>query len=166
MPRSVISRISPRRRIAVLASACALAAVAALALTGAASAGAATSTVPGPTPSCSDATLQGTYNFASDGWSVSGGTATPFALAGTERLDGAGTAAGTVTISQDGVITPATPNTAVYHVNANCTGTAAFTNSGVTTHFDVYAAPSGDSFEFVGTDAGSVTSATETRVAK
>jgi len=62
MSRSVFHRIRPRRRITVLAAACAaLAATGALVLTGTASAapGAAT----GPTPSCSNATLNGTYTF-------------------------------------------------------------------------------------------------------
>lgn len=115
---------------------------------------------------CSNATLSGTYTFASDGWTVSGGGAVPFALAGVETYDGAGNVSGVVTVSLNGVILPATPNTGTYHVNPDCTGTAAYTNSGVTTHFDIYVAPSGDNFQFVGTDAGEVTAATEIRVSK
>ena len=117
-------------------------------------------------PLCGNATLKGTYTFASDGWTVSGGSTTPFALAGVETYDGAGSATGVVTSSLNGVITPGTPNTATYHINPDCSGTAAFTNSGITTHFDLYVAPDGDFFQFVGTDAGAVTSSTETRVFK
>jgi hypothetical protein len=119
-----------------------------------------------PDAKCSNATLNGTYTFASDGWTVAGGSTTPFALAGVETYDGAGRATGVVTVSLNGVVTPATPNTAVYNVNSDCTGTAAYTNSGVTTHFDIYVAPNGDFFQFVGVDPGTVTSATETRVSK
>lgn len=166
MSRAVISRIGARRRIAVLASACALATAGVLALIGTASAGTSTSAASGTTPLCSNATLHGTYTFAEDGWSVSGSTTTRFAFAGVERYDGAGAVAGTVTGSQNGVITPATPNSGVYHINANCTGTAAFTNSGTTIHFDVYPAPSGASFTFAETDTGTVSAGTETQVSR
>ncbi|HEU5474956.1 MAG TPA: hypothetical protein VFV67_30300 [Actinophytocola sp.] len=117
-------------------------------------------------PSCSNATLKGTYTFASGGWTVAGGSTTPFALAGVEHYDGAGNIAGVVTTSINGVIIPGTPNTGTYQINADCTGTAAFTNSGVTTHFDIYVSPDGDEFQFVGTDPGAVTSATEIRVSR
>jgi hypothetical protein len=144
-------------RRALFATVCALGATGSVALVGSA-------TAAHSAPPCSNATLDGTYTFASDGWTVSNGTATPFALAGVETYDGAGSATGTVTVSLNGVVTPATPNTATYSIAANCIGTAAFTNSGVTTHFDLYVDPSGDSFKFVGTDQGQVTSSTETRV--
>jgi hypothetical protein len=117
-------------------------------------------------PSCSDATLKGTYTFALDGWDVSGSGTTPFALAGVETYDGAGNAVGAVTISLNGVITPRTANTGVYHINPDCTGTAAYTNSGVTTHFDIYLSPRGDNFKLAGTDAGQVTAGVESRVSK
>lgn len=151
------SPTKPRvRSLLMLALLAASAVVAAPALTASAA----------PQGKCSNATLKGTYTFASNGWTVSGGSATPFALAGVETYDGAGTATGVVTISINGVIAPATPNTATYNVNPDCTGTAAYTNSGVTTHFDIYLSPKGDSFQFVGTDPGEVTSATEIRVSK
>lgn len=116
------------------------------------------------TPTCSNSTLSGTYTFASDGWIVSGGGTTPFALAGTETYDGAGNIAGVVTASLNGSVTSAAANTGTYSINSNCTGTAAFTNSGVTTHFDIYVHPMGRFFQFVETDTGQVTSATETRI--
>lgn len=80
--------------------------------------------------------------------------------------DGAGNASGVVTVSLNGVVLPATPNTATCHVDPDCTATAAYTISGVTAHFDIYVAPSGDNFQFVGTDHGEVTTATEIRFSK
>jgi hypothetical protein len=137
-----------------LLGACALAVIATPALA---------SSAPTSGHGCGNATLQGTYTFASNGWTVSGGTATPFALAGVETYDGAGHTAGVVTTSLNGVVTTAAPNTGTYSIGADCTGRAAYTNSGVTTHFDIYLSPTGDSFQFVGTDPGSVTSSTEAR---
>jgi hypothetical protein len=156
--------LSTKARVSVLGAA-ALAGAGAIAAIATLPTAAAAAT-PTLTPTCSNATLKGTYTFASDGWTVSGTGTTPFALAGTETYSGAGTAAGVVTISLNGVITPGTPNTATYHINSDCTGTGAFTNSGVTTHFDLYLSPNGDYFRFVGTDPGSVTASTENRVSR
>ncbi|WP_051766987.1 hypothetical protein [Saccharothrix syringae] len=119
-----------------------------------------------PAPSCSNATLRGTYTFSEDGWTVSGTGTTPFAFAGVQTYNGNGTGAGIVSSSFNGVITPATANTATYQVDADCTGTVAYTNSGVTSHFDIYLDPKGDSFTFIETDPGSVSAGVETRVSK
>jgi hypothetical protein len=115
--------------------------------------------------SCSDATLSGTYTFAGDGWSISHGKKiAPFALAGIETYDGAGHLAGTVTVSQNGVAVPGRANTGTYHVNPDCTGTAIYINSGVATHYDIYLAPAGDSFQLVELDPGTSFALTEIRV--
>lgn len=139
-------------------------AIAALAIAGTLAVVATPATTASAAPSCSNATLRGTYTFALDGWDVSGTGTTPFALAGVETYDGAGNVAGFVTISLNGVITPRTANTGVYHIDPDCTGTAAYTNSGVTTHFDIYLSPKGDNFQLVATDPGQVSSGTEIRV--
>jgi hypothetical protein len=96
--------------------------------------------------SCSLATLHGTYLFAGDGWSVSGGSATATAVVGSERYDGTGHVQGIVTSSTNGAITRGTRYTATYTVVANCPGPETVTISGTAIHFDLYIAPSGTSF--------------------
>ena len=103
MSRSVTPRIRLRRRITVLASAgVALAAAGAVALTGTASAapGAAT----GAKPSCSNATLNGTYTFGYISWSISNGKSTPASEAGFDTFTGNGTGAGVITALYNGVL--------------------------------------------------------------
>jgi hypothetical protein len=124
------------------------------------------SPAPSGVPQCGNATLKGTYTFAEDGWTVSGTGTVPFALAGVQTYDGAGGATGVVTTSVNGVITPATPNTATYHINRDCTGTVGYHDAAGMLHFDLYLAPSGDSFHFVQTDSGAVSSGVETRVSR
>jgi hypothetical protein len=100
--------------------------------------------------------------FEGNGASVSGTTTTPTAFAGSEHFTGAGAVAGSSTFSSGGTIFPRSPFTGTYTLNANCTGTLTI---GTSLHFDLYAAPSGDRFTYVQTDPGSVSAATETRVA-
>jgi hypothetical protein len=103
MSRSLISRIRPRRRITVLASACvALAAAGALLLVGTASA--APSAAAGTTPSCSNATLNGTYTFGYISWSISNGQSTPASEAGFDTFNGRGTGVGVITAAYNGVL--------------------------------------------------------------
>jgi hypothetical protein len=164
MSRSVISRIRPRRRITVLASAgAALATAGALTLTGTASAapGAAT----GTTPSCSNATLNGTYNFGYISWSISQGKSTPASEAGFDIFNGKGTSTGVITALYNGVLAGSnTPDTSTYTINADCIGTIVFLAAGSVFHFNVYVSPSGNSFSLISTDAGTAVAGTETRV--
>jgi hypothetical protein len=164
MSRSLISRIRPRRRITVLAWACvALGAAGALLLVGTASA--APSAAAGTTPSCSNATLNGTYTFGYISWSISNGQSTPASEAGFDTFNGRGTGAGVITAVYNGV--PAgsnTPDTSTYTINANCTGTILFNAAGSQFHFNVYVSPSGNSFSLISTDPGTAVAGTETRV--
>lgn len=112
---------------------------------------------------CGTATLSGTYLFAGDGFSISGGARTPLAFAGSERFDGAGHVAGTNSFSVGGVVTRRAGFTGTYTLAANCAGTLTIGND---LHFDFYASASGDQFDYVQTDAGTVSSTTEHRVTR
>jgi hypothetical protein len=150
------------RRTMTLAAACALGVSGTLALT--ASAAETDSTEANPTaPRCSTATLKGLYLFSGDGWSVSATGTTPMAFAGSERFDGRGGVRGNVTFSQNGTIIPKSSYTSTYTINPDCTGTQLVDGIG---HYDIYVAPSGDSFTFIQTDPGSVTATTETRATR
>lgn len=112
---------------------------------------------------CATATLSGTYLFAGDGLSISGGARTPLAFAGSERFDGAGHVAGTNSFSFGGVATRRAGFTGTYTLAANCSGTLTIGNN---LHFDFYASPNGDQFDYVQTDAGTVSATTEHRVSR
>ena len=167
MLRPVISKIGPRRRIAVLASACVLATAATLAVIGTASAGAATSGRTHRTHSCRNATLKGTYTYGYNGSSVSGGVSTPVSSAGFDTFSGKGTSTGVTTFVSNGVVeNNNTPDTSTYSIGADCAGTIVFNIGGSLAHFNVYVSPSGDSFTLIETDAGSNIAGTETRVTR
>jgi hypothetical protein len=164
MSRSVISRIRPRRRIAVLASACVtLAAAGALLLTGTASASPSAAT--GTTLSCSNATLNGTYTFGYISWTIANGTSSPASEAGFDTFNGSGTGTGVITAVYDGVVAGINvPDTSTYAINADCIGTLVFHSGSNVYHFTVYVSPSGNSFSLINTDAGNAVAGTETRV--
>ena len=164
MSRSVISRIRPRYRIAVLASACAAAAAAvALLLTGTASASSSAAT--GTTLPCSNATLNGTYSFGYISWTIANGASSPASEAGFDTFNGRGTGTGVITAVYDGVVAGINvPDTSTYTINADCIGTLVFHSGSNTYHFTVYVSPSGNSFSLINTDAGNAVAGTETRV--
>jgi hypothetical protein len=164
MSRSVIPRIRPRRRITVLASACAaLATAGTLALTGTSSA--APSTATATKPSCSNATLNGTYTFGYISWQTSNGKSTPASEAGFDTFTGKGTGTGVITAVYNGVVAGSnTPDTSAYTINADCIGTLVFHAAGSLFHFSVYVSPSGNSFSLINTDPGNAVAGTETRV--
>jgi hypothetical protein len=168
MSRSVIPGSRPRRRIAVLASGCVAVAVAvagATALTGTASAapGAAT----GAKPSCSSATLNGTYTFGYISWQISKSKSTPASEAGFDTFNGKGTGHGVITAVYNGVVAGSnTPDTSTYTINADCIGTLVFHAAGSVFHFNVYVSPSGNSFSLINTDPGNAVAGTETRVTR
>jgi hypothetical protein len=151
------------RRIAITAAAVLAAGTAgALALSGLASAGPSTVRQTG-SASCSVATLHGTYLFAGEGVSVSGGTTTPNAFAGAEHFDGAGHYVGNNTVSINGVIVRNRAYTGTYTVGTDCIGT--FTSTpGVT--FDLYTSPSGNAFTYIATVPGSVGATIEQRATR
>lgn len=162
MSRSLLRQArSHRRTVALAGGVCALAAAGTVLVTG--SAQASSPTPPAHPTSCDLATLKGTYLFEGNGASVSGTATTPTAFAGSEHFNGAGALAGSSTFSSGGTIFPRSPFTGTYTLTADCTGTLTI---GTTLHFDIYVAPSGDRFTYVQTDPGSVSAATETRVAR
>src|SRR4051794_14170871 len=75
---------------------------------------------------CSEATLRGTYLFATNGLTVHGKNQVPFAASGYEVYDGHGHVKDTVSFSVNGKITRHQRLTGTYTVNADCTGTATY----------------------------------------
>src|SRR6266853_5299467 len=84
-----------------------------------------------PLPSCGLATLQGSYLFATHGWNIINGVAQPKAIVEGIDFNGDGTLVSPfATVSLNGFIVRSsgtTGVTGVYTVNADCTGTLAFT---------------------------------------
>ncbi|WP_157872218.1 hypothetical protein [Streptomyces silaceus] len=107
--------------------------------------------------------LTGTYLFASWGLSVSATSSQPLAFAGSERCDGSGPRKGISPPSLNGTITRDSSFTGTRTIAKNCTGTLTV---GASLHFDLYIAPSGDSFAYVQTDPGSVSATTEQRATR
>src|SRR3712207_6713733 len=106
---------------------------------------------------CSEATLKGTYPFAQNGVEIKGNDQRPFALAGYDVFDGNGEVKGVASGNFNGEVFRKDPFTVTYTVKANCTGTVTFRSvGGATTHGDIFIAPDGSKFAFVGTDPESV----------
>jgi hypothetical protein len=110
---------------------------------------------------CSVATLNGKYLFTEDGVQIKGNNTGPFAAAGYQVHDGKGKVNGIYSGNYNGTIYTNEPYSGTYTVDADCTGTATFTDG---THYDLYIAPNGSMFTFVQTDSDYVTSATAHRV--
>ena len=106
---------------------------------------------------CSVATLKGTYLFAQNGVEIKGNEQRPFALAGYDVFDGQGEVKGVDSGNFNGEVFRKDPFTGTYTVKADCTGTVTFRGvGGATTHGDIFIAPDGSMFAFVGTDPESV----------
>jgi hypothetical protein len=106
---------------------------------------------------CSEATLKGTYPFAQNGVEIKGDEQRPFALAGYDVFDGQGGVKGVASGNFNGEVFRKDPFTGTYTIKANCTGTVTFRGvGGATTHGDIFIAPDGSMFAFVGTDPESV----------
>jgi hypothetical protein len=102
---------------------------------------------------CSEATLQGTYQYADAGFTVSGEGQGPRATAGQQVFDGRGQTHGVFTLSTNGEITRFIHVTGKYTVNPDCAGSASF-SKGATG--DLFIAPDGGQLVFVRTNPGSV----------
>jgi hypothetical protein len=156
-----------RRATVVVASVCVLGASGIISGAEAGASGVAAGAQADPTPSASAAacglgTLHGTYLYAGSGSDVSGSTITPIAFAGSEVYSGSGQVSGSSTNSTGGTIKPRSPYTGTYTLGADCFGTLTI---GTSLKFDIYVAPSGNTFTYIETDAGSVSAVTESRVA-
>lgn len=126
----------------IIATACGLAAAALLS----------TSAMAGE---CSNASLKGHYTYWLQGQDASG---KPYAEAGQEHFDGAGNI-----VTMAGVAGTAKPegDKGTYTINADCTGTSTY-GAGAT--FNIFVAPSGDSFVFSSSKEGVVQVGENTRV--
>lgn len=115
---------------------------------------------------CSQATLNGDYVYAQDGFKVLGGNdakqRVPFAQAGKETFDGAGKMHGTYASSENGAVRRGT-YTAVYTMNADCSGTLVITEGDKTFHYEMFATPDGNEIVWLQTDDGSVSAGWERR---
>ena len=111
---------------------------------------------------CSEATLHGTYLFAQNGVEIKGNDQLPFALAGYEVFDGNGKVKGVQSANINGEITRNERFSGTYTVNADCTGTATYSDG---TSYDQFIAPDGSILTFVLTKPSEgVTSAFELQV--
>ena len=95
---------------------------------------------------CSEATLDGTYLFAQNGVELKGDDQRPFALAGYEVFDGNGKVKGVDSSNFNGEITRNERFSGTYSVNADCTGTATYSDG---TRYDQFIAPDGSILTFV-----------------
>jgi hypothetical protein len=111
---------------------------------------------------CSEATLDGTYLFAQNGVELKGNDQRPVALAGYEVFDGNGKVEGVDSSNINGEITRNERFSGTYTVNADCTGTATYSDG---TRYDQFIAPDGSILTFVLTKPSEgVTSAFELQV--
>jgi hypothetical protein len=115
---------------------------------------------------CSDATLHGTYNFATE--SVAEPGAVPFAYAGFVTYDGKGHVSEIYTISLDGAVSRAVTETGTYSVNRDCTSSEVDSGPGSigTQHYDEYLKPDGSQFMYIQTDPGAVSAGQLIRTVK
>jgi hypothetical protein len=97
---------------------------------------------------CSEATLDGTYLFADQGFVIKDNEKVPFAASGYEVYDGNGHVKGVVTTNVNGKITSKEHFSGTYTVKADCTGTSTYTDG---TQYDDYVAPDGSMETFVQT---------------
>jgi hypothetical protein len=110
---------------------------------------------------CSEATLEGTYLFASDGVEIKGDDQLPFAYAGYEVFDGNGKVNQVFSANLNGKITRNESLSGTYSVKADCTSTATYSDG---TRFDQFIAPDGSKLTFVQTHPkGFVTASFEPR---
>jgi hypothetical protein len=97
---------------------------------------------------CSEATLDGTYLFADDGFVIRDNEKVPFAASGYEVYDGNGHTKGVVTTNVNGKVTSKETFSGTYTVKADCTGSSIYTDG---TRYDDYIAPDGSMLTFVQT---------------
>jgi hypothetical protein len=96
---------------------------------------------------CSEATLEGTYLFADDGFVIKDNEKVPFASSGYEVYDGNGHTKGVVTTNVNGKITKE-HFSGTYSVKGDCTGSSTYSDG---TRYDDYIAPDGSMETYVPT---------------
>lgn len=119
-------------------------------------------------PACGNATMHGTYVYGYTGYIVTGGMLTHFAVAGLAVFNGDGTSHGVWTTATEGQpVARLGTFHGIYSVNSDCSATETDTDqNGNVFHYDDFTSPGGDEISFVETDAGVVSSGTETRTRK
>jgi hypothetical protein len=111
---------------------------------------------------CSEATLDGRYLCAESGVQIRGNNQGPFTATGYQVHDGKHKVNGVYSANFNGKITHNEPYSGTYTVEADCTGTAMFTDG---TQYDLFIDPDGSMFTFVQTRPKRfVTSGTAQRV--
>ncbi len=110
-------------------------------------------------PSCSNATLNGSFGYTNTGTILAGPDAGPFGGVGRQTFDGKGNTEATASVSVNGTIYHATIK-GTYAVNANCTGSMTLVvNAGTetfTNHVDLVIVHGGAEFQAINTDPGIV----------
>jgi len=104
---------------------------------------------------CSVASLTGHYTYWLQGADAAG---KPYAEVGQETYDGAGKVKSWVSVSGSGGVEE---DTATYTVNGDCSGTVTYASGAA---FNIFVAPSGDSFVFSSSVSGVVQAGENTRV--
>lgn len=117
---------------------------------------------------CSQATLHGTYNFATESVQVAEPGAGPFAYAGFVTYDGKGHVSEIYTISFNGVVSRAVTETGTYSVNPDCTSSEVDSGPGSigTQHYDEFLKPDGSEFMYIQADPGVVSAGELIRTVK
>jgi hypothetical protein len=107
---------------------------------------------------CSEATLDGTYLFADDGFVIRDNEKVPFASSGYEVYDGNGHTKGVSTLNVNGKVTSKETFSGTYTVKADCTGSSTYSDG---TRYDDYIAPDGSKLTYVQTKPSKVVLAGE-----
>src|ERR671911_2277337 len=105
---------------------------------------------------CSEATLDGTYLFADQGFVIKDNKKVPFASSGYEVYDGNGHTKGVSTTNVNGKITSKETFSGTYTVKADCTGSSTYSDG---TRYDDYIAPDGSMLTYVQTKPSNLVSA-------
>src|SRR5215217_8491021 len=95
---------------------------------------------------CSEATLDGTYLFAQDGFFLTGNDQVPFALAGYQVYNGNGKVRGVQSANYGGDVFRKEPFTGTYTVKADCTATVTYAGG---EQYDLFLDPDGSKFTLV-----------------
>ena len=95
---------------------------------------------------CSEATLDGTYLFAEDGFFLTDNDQVPFAAAGYQVYNGNGKVRGVQSGNFGGEVFRKDPFTGTYTVKADCTATVTYTGN---EQFDLFLDPDGSKFTLV-----------------
>lgn len=110
-------------------------------------------------PSCSNASLSGSFGYTNTGTILAGPDAGPFGGVGRQTFDGKGNTQATATVSVNGNVLHVTIK-GTYVVNADCSGSMILTITAgpetFTNHADFVVVGGGTAFRAINADPGSV----------